>query len=493
MSRVKGTEGYLIDEYFSKRVPKGNLVMDEWLKCPFSCTLNQTDIEKNNNKFYIMQLIEESGKYYLYIRYGRVGESGTMNEKTFPSKSNAISAFTTQFKSKTKNSWNDVHNFVRHKGKYYLINICDKIEDSLSDNGSDSEEYDFDEEVSYFLNLISDKKMLNRCLISMDIDTKKMPLGKINQSNINLARKVLQKISKSMKNPKELTELSSEYYTYIPYSCGRSEPPIINSKEMVAKLEDTLDYLENISINVEIQKRESGGSPLTKVYDSINTEIITLCNEDPDYNIIKRYLENSQGSTHLSRFRLELKQIYAIHRPEARARFEKKFGDTPNHQLLIHGSPICNWVSILKNGLMLDPSKLGVPITGKMFGYGIYWANSFSKSAQYCGGFWGNSGKRETICLTLAQVALGKEHKLKQGDWNMCTSRLNKGCSSVWGMGVNTPSSEETLYEEDIIVPNGVLKAKGPKDCALVYDEKIVYDPDQFDLRFMVVVEMIFR
>jgi len=34
---------------------------------------------------------------------------------------------------------------------------------------------------------------------------------------------------------------------------------------------------------------------------------------------------------------------------------------------------------------MLDPSRLGVKVTGKMFGYGIYFANSISKSAQYCG------------------------------------------------------------------------------------------------------------
>ena len=38
---------------------------------------------------------------------------------------------------------------------------------------------------------------------------------------------------------------------------------------------------------------------------------------------------------------------------------------------------MCKWVSILKNGLLLDPSKIGAVITGKMFGYGFIGLNSF--------------------------------------------------------------------------------------------------------------------
>lgn len=60
-------------------------------------------------------------------------------------------------------------------------------------------------------------------------------------------------------------------------------------------------------------------------------------------------------------------------------------------------------------------------------------------------------------------------------------------------MGKNTPESHETLDSEEVIVPNGKLSESGPKDCSLIYDEKIVYDADQFDLRFMVVAEMTFR
>ena len=54
-------------------------------KCPLSgasvhedydCMLNQTNIGANNNKFYVIQLLEKGGKYYAWTRWGRVGEDG---------------------------------------------------------------------------------------------------------------------------------------------------------------------------------------------------------------------------------------------------------------------------------------------------------------------------------------------------------------------------------------------------------------------------------
>src|SRR5579883_2289507 len=38
--------------------------------------LNQTNIGHNNNKFYVIQLLENGGKYYTWTRWGRVGEPG---------------------------------------------------------------------------------------------------------------------------------------------------------------------------------------------------------------------------------------------------------------------------------------------------------------------------------------------------------------------------------------------------------------------------------
>ena len=35
-----------------------------------------TDVVNNRNKFYILQVLESSGQYYIWTRYGRVGYDG---------------------------------------------------------------------------------------------------------------------------------------------------------------------------------------------------------------------------------------------------------------------------------------------------------------------------------------------------------------------------------------------------------------------------------
>lgn len=38
----------------------------------YDCTLNQTNIGNNNNKFYIIQLLEEGSRFICWNRWGRV-------------------------------------------------------------------------------------------------------------------------------------------------------------------------------------------------------------------------------------------------------------------------------------------------------------------------------------------------------------------------------------------------------------------------------------
>lgn len=42
----------------------------------YAVTLNQTNVKHNNNKYYIIQLIDTGGSYYVFTRWGRVGEDG---------------------------------------------------------------------------------------------------------------------------------------------------------------------------------------------------------------------------------------------------------------------------------------------------------------------------------------------------------------------------------------------------------------------------------
>src|SRR5688572_22332624 len=77
----------------------------------YDCMLNQTNIGANNNKFYVIQLLEKGGKYYAWTRWGRVGEEG-QNALIGPSDfGKALKAFQGKFKDKTKNAWEERANF----------------------------------------------------------------------------------------------------------------------------------------------------------------------------------------------------------------------------------------------------------------------------------------------------------------------------------------------------------------------------------------------
>ncbi len=48
----------------------------------YSATLNQTSVQNNNNKFYILQIIQDSKNpqnCYFYTRWGRVGVAGQIS------------------------------------------------------------------------------------------------------------------------------------------------------------------------------------------------------------------------------------------------------------------------------------------------------------------------------------------------------------------------------------------------------------------------------
>ena len=95
----------------------------------YDCMLNQTNIGQNNNKFYIIQLIQRKKKgsqVGLWTRWGRVGEAGQNSCKYFSKLESAEKEFCKKFKDKTRNSWEERENFTPVKGKYTLLEMDDE-------------------------------------------------------------------------------------------------------------------------------------------------------------------------------------------------------------------------------------------------------------------------------------------------------------------------------------------------------------------------------
>merc|ERR1712130_357420 len=152
------------------------------------------------------------------------------------------------------------------------------------------------------------------------------------------------------------------------------------------------------------------------------------------------------------------------------------------------GSRLTNFVGILSKGLKIAPPE--APVTGYMFGKGVYFADVASKSANYC-----HSSKINPIgILLLAEVACGNTCDKFKFDYD--AARLPSGKHSTKGVGVTSSNPvDDVILKNGCIVPCG----KGRDDeslkgkTSLQYNEYIVYDLAQINLKYLVVVKFNYK
>lgn len=481
------TKGHLIDAHCKYNTG----IILESNGSVYDCTLNQTNISLNSNKFYIMQIIKINSGCMLFIRYGRISEVGVISYKHFSSESGAISFFEKQFKAKTGNNWSDRDNFVKKDGKYNLAEIELAEISEESDSGGSSDESDsepeLDERVISLMNLITNTTYMKNTLVQLEIDTEKMPLGKISQKQIDDAYEILNEINENLGNKSILLKLSSDFYTLIPYSCGRQKPPVIDNKKLLGKYINLLNELSQMvygSKAVTNLKKSKGN--MMKLYEDLCTEIIPLDKSDDMYQILVDYLKNSKAPTH--NFKYKVLDIFEINREGERDLYDAYSKKIKNKTLLFHGTRATNVVSICQNGLICDLSRVGinVPITGKMYGLGVYASNSASKSIQYCA----YDTTDDIACLFIVEFALGNMLKKKQADVTLSSKNLPKEFHSTWGMGASSFKKYDT-YDDGTRIPSGKLeKISDRSDSSLLYDEFIVYHEEQMNIRYLIKIKI---
>jgi len=450
----------------------------------YSCTLNQTNISNNNNKFYIMQVIH-AGSYYVFVRYGRIGEVGVISNKQFSSLDQATGFFEKQFKAKTGNNWSQKNNFQRITGKYFLTEI-DRVEDIKESESSSSEDdpVKLDPKIIKLLELITNQTYMKNTLTQLEIDTEKMPLGKISQTQIDKGYEILNEINNNLGDDHVLSALSSEYYTYIPINTGRRKPPLIDSKDLIGKNLNLLNELSQMiygSKTVTKLGKKNTNNALIKTYEELGTTFYPLEKTDEMYQILVDYLKNSKAPTH--NFNFSVEEIFELERPKEKEAYDIYSKYIKNKTLLFHGTRVSNMMGILKNGLVVDPSRLGinVSITGKMFGMGLYFANSCSKSINYCG----YSYSDNIACLFVSEVALGNMLKKVHADSGLTAKNIPNGYHSTWGLGKSTIKQYDR-YDDGTQVPVGKIAQNSTGKYDLLYDEFIVYHEEQVNLRYII-------
>eukprot|EP00112_Aurelia_sp_Birch-Aquarium-sp1_P002057 Seg1224.3 transcript_id=Seg1224.3/GoldUCD/mRNA.D3Y31 product=Poly protein_id=Seg1224.3/GoldUCD/D3Y31 len=508
-SKKEGAAGSSIKS--KSLVKKGKAPVDE--ECPVKNTfhvycerndiwdamLNQTNLRNNNNKFYLMQLLEHdsSKQFAVWFRWGRVGVVGQSNLVRCGSDlQEAKDVFTKKFSDKTKNDWEDRNSFEKVHGKYDLLKMdyeanADDTEDSVdgpSDEKLKRPDSKLDKRVQALIQLICNVQEMEKAVLEMKYDAKKAPLGKLTKEQIKAGYAALKKIDGFIRKKQigdGLVKACDEFYTRIPHVFGMSRPPVLRTKEEVQHKMELLEALGDIEIALKVIKENKDMllNPIDRHYKALNCQIEAVEHGIEEFQVIEKYLQNTHAKTH-NTYKMEVQEIYRLEKEDE----IKNFNDCGNRLLLWHGSRLTNYVGILKQGLRIAPPE--APVTGYMFGKGVYFADMSSKSANYCY----PSRSKPIGLVMLCEVAIGKSRELLAADYE--ADKLPDGYNSVKGLGKIAPDPDDQHNMVDgSVVPFGVPKDTGvqnPNGYTLNYNEYIVYNTNQVKSKYLIQVKFNF-
>nr|XP_028956266.1 poly [ADP-ribose] polymerase 2-like isoform X11 [Malus domestica] len=455
-------EGNGSKEKIVNATKKGMTVLDQWLPDDikadyhvlqlgddiYDAMLNQANVVLNNNKFYLIQVLESEvgGSFMIYYRCGRVGFKGQNKLAPHASCESAIKEFKQKFRDKTGNDWSNRKMFQLIPSCYMWI------------------EMDYNEKEEQSAVSIHNSW-------SMFVEEK---------NGSALGRQPLET---------QLEPCIANFISLI-FNIDMMKPHVMEIDNFVIdtpqKLKHKLEMVEalgEIEVATKLLKDDTGrqGDPLYSCYRRLHCELTPVGADSHEFDMITKYMRNTHAKTH-STYTVDIVQIFRTSKEGEVERF-RKFSSTKNRMLLWHGSRLTNWVGILSQGLLITPPE--APVTGHMFGKGVYFADMFSKSAKYCHGC--TSG-----VLLLCEVALGDMAELLTAKYD--ADKLPVGKLSTKGVGGTEPDfSEAQLLDDGVVVPLGKQKENTSHEGSLRYNEYIVYNVEQIRMRYVVQVNFNFK
>ncbi|NXB03407.1 PARP3 polymerase, partial [Cnemophilus loriae] len=461
----------------------------------YDCTLNQTNISTNNNKFYIIQLLEHKGAYSVWSRWGRVGEAGQSKLMPCASLEAAKKAFEKKFWEKTKNRWAARENFVAQPGKYTLIEVQlgagQEVEVAFQVDAMDGDKVckqrmlpcTLDRATQDLVSLIFSSDMFRDAMQTMNIDVKKMPLGKLSKQQIARGFEALEELEAALREQPlqatRLEELSSCFYTIVPHNFGRARPPPIDSPDLLRAKKDMLLVLADIEVAQSLQaqkvkeeevEEKEVAHPLDQDYALLCCQLSLLDPDSQEYKLIKTYVTQTGH-------KVRILNIWRVARDGEDERF--KAHDLLEHRrLLWHGTNVAAVAAILKSGLRI------MPHSGGRVGKGIYFASENSKSACYVG-----CTSKKVGIMFLTEVALGKPYRITCDDPTLCQPPA--GYDSVLACGQTEPDPAQDV--EVLLDGKKVLVCQGKpipmpacKDSSFSQSEYLIYQESQCKIRYLV-------
>lgn len=455
----------------------------------YTVVLSQTDVVAQKNSFYKLQVLEANDwkRFWLFRSWGRIGTTiGGSKIEACKTLYEAMEKFQDFYMEKTENPWECRNNFMKVPGRYFPLDMDYGGDDGNTKSLAEDNKCDLPEPVQKLIIRIFDVKIMKETLLEFELDTEKMPLGKLSKNQIKSGYKVLSEligyIEKGSASQSKIVDATNRFFTLIPHDFGVNNAPLLDNIEIIKTKTAMLDNLLEIEIAYSLLKTDSDEtSPISAHYLKLKADIVPLATESPDFNMIAQYIKNTHAATH-SGYTLSLDQVFKVVREGEDKRF-KPFKKLHNRRLLWHGSRVTNFAGIISQGLRIAPPE--APVTGYMFGKGIYFADMVSKSANYC-----CTNKVNPVgLLLLCEVALGNMKECKRAE----DVKLPPNMHSAWGMGATQPDpAQNKVLEDGLIVPLGTPVANDI-NAYLLYNEFIVYDVAQVNVKYLLQVKFNYK
>lgn len=288
-------------------------------------------------------------------------------------------------------------------------------------------------------------------MADLNYDVAKLPLGKLSKTTITRGYEALKKLAAVLDNPDlaqteyntslgAITEqLSNTYYSFIPHVFGRSRPPVISDIQRLKREVEMLESLTDLKDADAILKMESKSNgtvhPLDARFANLGMQEMTPVDQKSgEFTNVSNYLTETRGFTHGHNYKVL--DIFRIERQGETDRFQKSAYASikSDRRLLWHGSRSTNFGGILSQGLRIAPPE--APVSGYMFGKGIYLADMSSKSANYCCA--SISGGHALLLLCEAELGAPMQ-QLTSASYTAGEDAISKGMYSTWGQGTTGP------------------------------------------------------
>lgn len=343
----------------------------------------------NNNKFYKM---EPHGDQFR-VEFGRVG--GGSQFASYP-----MSQWSKKYNEKIRKGYVDRTELVQD-----LIQR-EEVTSSASGDGYKAIENDVIAEIVSRLQAMAKKAVAENYTISS---------SKVTMAMVDEAQKVLVSLMECG-DVEAFNRTLLELYGVIPRKMGDVSYYMAYSKEEFGKIiqreQDLLDVMKG-QVYIPPKKEIKQDPAQDKAEDCGETilEAKSLVFEEVDQEDIRKIKEALGSCSH------KFHRAWRVRNLNTQKSFDEyvQQGNIAT-KLLWHGSRNENWWSIIGSGLVLRPTN--AVITGKMFGYGIYFATKAQKSLGYTsltGSYWAK-GSSSSAFMGLYEVAYGKPYDVHSFD-----------------------------------------------------------------------------